>query len=324
MGGYTFMDINTSIKLNKKFEEEPHNQDIKTIASGWVAIDEIIKFPVNVRRYMDKATNREKMFVSYPQRKKADGTYEDIVKPASKEIRAEVESEVLKAVRHEITKGFNFPEISNVRVNLLRTERNVGKVNVKAMASISINGFNISGITVKEGERGLFVQMPQYESNGTYRDTVYGLTTMVQTAIKDCVLFEYNKKITNPQVAQPVAAEKQEPSSKDAISKVKITNFDFKETGYLNFIIHTEGEQLKSRFRIYDSKFDDTEQLKLLYVENADKHTNISVLWDTLEESIKERMVERYNKLKEENEKEFEIPQDNPFDNPDMMRGPRM
>lgn len=37
----------------------------------------------------------------------------------------------------------------------------------------------------------MFVQMPQYQSRGQYRDTVYGITTAIQHKIEDTVLERY-------------------------------------------------------------------------------------------------------------------------------------
>lgn len=311
------MDVNVSIKMNKKFIDEPQNKENKTVASGWVEIDEMIKFPVNVRRYTDNVTKQEKMFVSYPQRKKADGTYEDIIRPANKETRALVEETVLKAARHDLTSAFRLPEISNVRVSMLKEARQVGAITIKAMASLAVNGFYITGLTVKEGKNGPFVQMPQHPENGEYKDTVYGVNSSVQQAIKDSVLYEYNKKINEPVQKQ---TENVENSSKP-ISSINISGLDYKEKGYLNFIIKTEGEELKSKFRIYDALFPENEQLKLLSVENADNHSNIAVLWDTIEQSLQEKMAEKYQEYR--HERDVKMVEDNPFDNPELMKSPK-
>lgn len=52
-------------------------------------------------------------------------------------------------------------------------------------------GLTINGIMIREGRKGLFVQMPQYQSRGQYRDTVYGITTAIQHKIEDTVLERY-------------------------------------------------------------------------------------------------------------------------------------
>ena len=54
------------IDVQLKVKEDLSSSEI---ASGWVELEDCIKFPVRVRKYMDKEEQKEKMFVSYPQRK---------------------------------------------------------------------------------------------------------------------------------------------------------------------------------------------------------------------------------------------------------------
>lgn len=191
------MDIKPIIRLNKIIENDPNAiYTEKTIASGWVEIDGFIKFPVNVRRYVDKEDGKEKLFVSYPQRRKADGTYEDVVRPESREIRKMVQEAVVRNVYDELAKGLNTPEISGVRVTPVQ-ERSYGNIKVKALASVTVSGFVINGLQVKEGNRGLFVQMPQYNENGEYKDMVYGMNSFVQNAMKEAVLVKYKEAAPN-------------------------------------------------------------------------------------------------------------------------------
>ena len=57
-----------NIKANMKADIEAANQKKTTIATGWVEIEGLLKFPVSVRTYKDETTGKDMMFVSYPQR----------------------------------------------------------------------------------------------------------------------------------------------------------------------------------------------------------------------------------------------------------------
>lgn len=300
------MDVKVNIKLNDKLLNDTEAmKNEKTVASGWVEIDNAIKFPVSVRKYTDKKDNKEKMFVSYPQRKTGSGEYASIVYPTDKIIRQQVEDIVLQQVYQEITKGLSAPEITNVRVSPLTQERKTGSVTIKAAASITMSGFTINGIMVKEGKNGLFVQMPQYQENGAYHDTVYGTSTFVQNAIKDAVLYEYNaviSKVIEPE--EEMAAEKvvkediQEAKeyAKQDIPPINISNVYYKD-GYLQFTVKTEGAELESLFRVHDP--DNGEDMKLVYIMDKEKHPHIDILWNSIESSLQEKCMKRYMELKQ-------------------------
>jgi stage V sporulation protein G len=68
------------------------------------------------------------------------------------------------------------------------------KGNTKAFASIAVDDLiAIRGIRVIEGEKGLFVSMPQSfnTKTETYSDTAFPLTAELRTEISDAVLDEY-------------------------------------------------------------------------------------------------------------------------------------
>ena len=177
------MKIDAQIKMTVE-----QNNNTSEIASGWVEVEDAIKFPVKVRKYTDK-NGEEKLFVSYPQRKNGE-EWEGVLYP-TKEMREEIDTEILNQMKNTLMKGIATPQIDEVRVNLIN-ETKQGNVNVKAVASIKMCGFYINGITVKESKKGLFVNMPQYkDGDNSYHDMVYGTTKFAQTAIFNKVLEEY-------------------------------------------------------------------------------------------------------------------------------------
>lgn len=181
------MDINVNIKVD---EEQVMNPQKKDVASGWVEIENCLKFPVKVRKYITDE-GEEKMFVTYPQRKNGE-KYEGIVYPHDKEVRKEIEEKVLREVGAMVVKGISLPTVESVRVSLVKQKR-VSSVSLCGLATIKIAGMTINGISIKEGQNGLFVQMPQYKSGGEYRDTVYGTNKEIHTLIKNKVLEAYHE-----------------------------------------------------------------------------------------------------------------------------------
>ena len=68
------------------------------------------------------------------------------------------------------------------------------KGNTKAFASVAIEDLvAIRGIRVINGEKGLFVSMPQSkDGNGEYHDIAFPLTANLRKDISKSVLDEYN------------------------------------------------------------------------------------------------------------------------------------
>lgn len=57
-----------NIKANMRVDFDSF-KNTTTVATGWVEIEGIFKFPVSVRKWLDDKSGKEMMFVSYPQRK---------------------------------------------------------------------------------------------------------------------------------------------------------------------------------------------------------------------------------------------------------------
>lgn len=182
-----------NIKANMRVDFDSI-KNTSTVATGWVEIEGIFKFPVSVRKWFDDKSGKEMMFVSYPQRKDGD-KYSGVVYPHDREVRNEIDRVVL-----EVTKEKLFAEsvpdvnIDDVRITPLnqKTDSVVQKLGI---ASVKMYGMTVNGIVIKEGRKGRFVQMPQYQTQGQYRDTVYGVTAAIQRKIEERVLLEYDKII---------------------------------------------------------------------------------------------------------------------------------
>lgn len=182
-----------NIKANMRVDFDSF-KNTTTVATGWVEIEGIFKFPVSVRKWLDDKSGKEMMFVSYPQRKDGD-RYSGVVYPHDREVRNEIDRVVL-----EVTKEKLFAEtvpdvnIDDVRITPLnqKTDSVVQKLGI---ASVKMYGMTVNGIVIKEGRKGRFVQMPQYQTQGQYRDTVYGVTAAIQRKIEERVLLEYDRII---------------------------------------------------------------------------------------------------------------------------------
>lgn len=184
-------------------------QSSNRIAYGWVELEGCIKFPVNVRKYIDRNDNKEKMFVSYPQKKSGSG-YEYVCIPTDPKIREEIDQKVLSEMSRWITKSIQTVPIEDVRVTLLAPGK--GLVKNVGLATVKLAGCQISGIVIKEGQRGLFCQMPQHISQGEYTDTVYATNSMMQHELTDAVIGAYQQKLQQLQEQQLKTVVEQEAS----------------------------------------------------------------------------------------------------------------
>ncbi len=202
------------IEVNLKVDEA-NFATASTVAYGWVTLENLIRFPVKVRKYFDKDEGKEKLFVSYPQKKTGKG-YEYVCIPTDPQVRKEVDEKVLLKVRETILKPMEKLPIDKVRVTLLKPNGEAAVKNV-AIATIETAGVTISGIVLKEGRNGLFLQMPQHISEGKYTDTVYPVTSAMNRAMKDAIINEYLKELQKQQEKlqeqrpDPVKTNPQEP-----------------------------------------------------------------------------------------------------------------
>lgn len=182
-----------NIKANMRVDFDSI-KNTSTVATGWVEIEGIFKFPVSVRKWFDDKSGKEMMFVSYPQRKDGD-RYSGVVYPHDREVRNEIDRVVLDVTKEKLfAESVPDVNIDDVRITPLnqKTDSVVQKLGI---ASVKMYGMTVNGIVIKEGRKGRFVQMPQYQTQGQYRDTVYGVTAAIQRKIKERVLLEYDRII---------------------------------------------------------------------------------------------------------------------------------
>lgn len=182
-----------NIKANMRVDFDSI-KNTSTVATGWVEIEGIFKFPVSVRKWFDDKSGKEMMFVSYPQRKDGD-KYSGVVYPHDREVRNEIDRVVLDVTKEKLfAESVPDVNIDDVRITPLnqKTDSVVQKLGI---ASVKMYGMTVNGIVIKEGRKGRFVQMPQYQTQGQYRDTVYGVTAAIQRKIEERVLLEYDRII---------------------------------------------------------------------------------------------------------------------------------
>lgn len=192
--GRRYMDIDVTMKIDRDAMMSKSEKS-RTIAKGWVEVENCIKFPVFVRTYMDKETQEEKMFVSMPQRKGVKG-YSNIISFENKETREEIEDVVLKTVSKQAFKSFEKVSILETKITLLPEDTKNRQVKIKGIASIKLEGgIRIQSILIKEGRNGLFVEMPQYFSEGSYHDTVYGTSEAMRDELSGKILEAYKKQM---------------------------------------------------------------------------------------------------------------------------------
>lgn len=132
------MDIDVTMKIDRDAMMSKSEKS-RTIAKGWVEVENCIKFPVFVRTYIDKETQEEKMFVSMPQRKGVKG-YSNIISFENKETREEIEDVVLKTVLKQAFKSFEKVSILETKITLLPEDTKNRQVKIKGIASIKLEG----------------------------------------------------------------------------------------------------------------------------------------------------------------------------------------
>ena len=222
MEGRRYMDIDVTMKIDRDAMMSKSEKS-RTIAKGWVEVENCIKFPVFVRTYMDKETQEEKMFVSMPQRKGAKG-YSSIISFENKEVREEIEDVVLKTVLKQGLKSFEKVSILETQITLLPEDTKNRQVKIKGIASIKLeSGIRIQSILIKEGKNGLFVEMPQYFSEGSYHDTVYGTSEAMRDELSGKILEAYKKQMELQLHPEQVEKETKEENLEAEQKRAEIT-----------------------------------------------------------------------------------------------------
>ena len=166
-------------------------------AYGMVTLENIIRFPVQLRKFKNKDTGEETSFLSYPRRERC-GKWENI--PADSSSPALVSAwPVGEKIKEEMRKDLYLPEIEILSISPIvpRYPPNA-KAYICGVASVQLLGLTINGITIKKGQRGYFINMPQYKSSDGYHDVIYAIGKAMQKKISECVLQEYQKIMDVP------------------------------------------------------------------------------------------------------------------------------
>ena len=114
-------------------------------------------------------------------------------------LRKEVEKAVGEKIKEEIGKDFYLPEIEVLSICPI-TPRHPpdARAYICGVASIQVLGLTIHGITIKQGQKGYFINMPQYKKTDGYHDVIYATGKVMQEKIAEAVLKEYKKTINVP------------------------------------------------------------------------------------------------------------------------------
>mgnify|MGYP000282026079 CR=1 FL=1 len=155
---------------------------------GEVTVERLFTFQVRVLKHR-KENGEEVSFVSFPRRK-VQGRWEDAVHP-SQELRERIAEVVNQEIRKEIIKDLELPEIVVQSMSLFPVQPKK-TVSIVGIATVEVCGLTIKGVTVKQGQDGLFCNLPQYYSEKEgYRDVIRPTSKRIREAISETVLQEY-------------------------------------------------------------------------------------------------------------------------------------
>ena len=156
-----------------KIQVEIHlSYESEVLAYGMITLEDLIRFPIQLRKYKNKETGKDLSFVSYPRRER-NGKWENVLVPDSI-LRKEIEKAVGEKIKEEIGKEFYLPEIEVLSICPI-TPRHPpdARAYICGVASIQVLGLTIHGITIKQGQKGYFINMPQYKKADGYHDVIY-------------------------------------------------------------------------------------------------------------------------------------------------------
>ena len=145
-------------------------------------------------------------FVVMPQSKDKDDNYHDIAFPINSDLRKEFTKAVLEeygrtAALAPDQRGYDAPDMSaanskrseDIRFDVRVFPLDDPRGNTKAFASVGVEDMvAIHGIRIVEGEKGLFMTMPQSkDKDGDYHDIAFPLSGDLRKEISKAVLDEY-------------------------------------------------------------------------------------------------------------------------------------
>lgn len=166
------------------------HQESSVMAFGNVTINNAIRFPVQLRTYTDAKSGDQRTFLSYPRRL-VNGKWKNVVTP-DEEMKKLIEKKVVEECKELLLNRLDGIDV--LSVNQVKKVSNHGNVATVGMATIRVSGLTIDGITIKRGEKGLFINMPQYQLNQKFYDQVYGIDKSTQEEISKAVIDQYEEQ----------------------------------------------------------------------------------------------------------------------------------
>ena len=208
------MDNNLDIRVYPL--DEPKNS---TLAFASVAVDDIA-----VIRGIRVIEGGDGLFVSMPQTKSKEDKYHDVAFPLSGDLRKEIVSGVLDEYDYQtslhpekrgydnnsVEKSGKATEDVNLSVKVFPITEPKG--NTLAFASVGLNDvMAIRGIRVVNGDKGVFISMPQSKDKaGGYHDVAFPLSGSLRKAMLNAILsdFEGATQDKKPSIGEQLAEGK--------------------------------------------------------------------------------------------------------------------
>jgi len=173
-----------------------------TKAFASVAVDDLIAI-----RGVRVVEGEKGLFVSMPQSQdKKSGEYHDTAFPLNGDLRKELTKAVIDEYKTTISldpgqRGYDKPEpgaasgidVSGIKLDVRVYPLNEPQGKTKAFASVAVDDLiAICGVRVVEGEKGLFVTMPQsQDKDKKFHDVAFPLVGDLRKEINKAVLNEY-------------------------------------------------------------------------------------------------------------------------------------
>jgi stage V sporulation protein G len=146
------------------------------------------------------------MFVTMPQSKDKENNFHDIAFPLTADLRKDITATVIEEYGRVASlppdqRGYDAPDMSgangiraqDVKLDIRVYPLDEPKGSTKAFASVGIDEIAaIRGVRIVEGEKGLFVTMPQSkDSGGEYHDIAFPINGDLRKEITKAVLDGY-------------------------------------------------------------------------------------------------------------------------------------
>lgn len=163
----------------------------KVIAYGTCTIDRFIKFIVQIR--VVTIDNQEEWKIYFPKQKK-DDLWQELIEFKDRHL---IEGEVTKALHALLLEDTRVFSIKEIRVTDLIPPKPNGseKILILCNARVELEHITINGIQLKQYKGNFILQMPQYISNGKYKDIVFPIDAKIREYLKQKVLEKYLEEL---------------------------------------------------------------------------------------------------------------------------------